>query len=178
MPSRGITASAIRSTRYRASNADGGITTTDDQAVEPRGSDSASKCRCAGTGGERSHDDIMVDAQARPRRNAERRSDWTTMPDVARQRNGRSRLGSVVSRSCAVGCIDMTSGIAAWLVQPSPDWPDSRPTPTPLRIQGRFSCRVLSGGFFFRSLTTLDGRTEKWVRQERGTAPPPLRQRP
>jgi len=55
---------------------------------------------------------------------------------------------SVVSRSCAVGCIDMTSGIAAWLVQPAPDWPDPRPTPTPLRIQGRFSCRVLSGFFF------------------------------
>jgi len=50
----------------------------------------------------------------------------------------------LASRWCAVGCIDMTSGIAAWLVRPALIGQIRDRLLPPLRIQGRFSCRVLS----------------------------------
>lgn len=68
-----------------------------------------------------------------------------------RQRNGGLFGLEPVSKSWTRGaadCIDMTSGIAARLGYPGSHWLGPRQH-FPSRIQGRFSCRVLSLQFLF-----------------------------
>lgn len=79
-----------------------------------------------------------------------------------RQRNGGLFGLEPISKSWTRGaadCIDMTSGIAARLGYPGSHWLGPRQH-FPSRIQGRFSCRVLSLQFF----SMIDGAAPHWCR--------------
>jgi len=106
----------------------------------------------------------MVDAQASQTRRMRKSADRTGQQCQMWLDNAMGVPG--LERRLSVVCGQLHRhdvGDCRMACQPSPDWADPRRTPTPLRIQGRFSCRVLSVFFFF-SIIDFDGAVPRSCR--------------